>query len=148
MAINTRPAPLFIADEPALDFLNTLARPWGDEIEWLSNGQDLLNWLGQADMVSKEELSKFREETDIEKCDVIAAQARDLRKWLRTFVSKHAGKALNSSVITELDGLNKLLAKDNNYYQIEIKNRQNENQKFNENKNVISLESASLYKCT
>lgn len=122
MAKLMRPAPFFIADNPALDFINTLARPWGDEIEWLIDGYDLLDWLEQAGMVHKKELTKFRKKSGKAECDAVAAQARDLRKWFRAFVSAHAGQPLNPSALAKLDSLNHLLAKDNNYYQIETGN--------------------------
>jgi hypothetical protein len=44
MAVN-RPPPMFVADAPALDFLNTTAEPSGSAVEWLENGDDLLAWL-------------------------------------------------------------------------------------------------------
>jgi Protein of unknown function (DUF1470). len=40
-----QPAPFFIGDDLALDFLNSVAAPWGQEIEWLKNGGDLIAWL-------------------------------------------------------------------------------------------------------
>jgi predicted RNA-binding Zn ribbon-like protein len=119
-----RPAPIFIADNPALDFINTLAKPWGDEIEWLSNGSDLLDWLEQAGMAHKKELTRFRGESNVMECNAVAAQARDLRKWFRTFVKNYAGQPLNSSVLPELDGINNLLAEDSNYCQIKAGNLQ------------------------
>ena len=122
MTETIRPAPFFIADDRALDFLNTLARPWGDEIEWLNCGRDLLDWLEQAGMVPTAVLTRFREETNMVECDAIAVQARDLREWFRAFVSTHAGQPLNSSALSELNGLNHLLAQDNNYRQIEAGN--------------------------
>ena len=119
-----RLAPIFIADNPALDFINTLAKPWEDEIEWLSNGYDLLDWLEQAGMAHKKELTKFRGKSNIVACNEVAAQARDLRKWLRSFVTNYAGQPLNSSVLSELGGINNLLASGNNYFQIEAGNLQ------------------------
>jgi predicted RNA-binding Zn ribbon-like protein len=125
MTKSIRPSPIFIADNLALDFINTLAKPWGDEIEWLNNGYDLLDWLEQAGMAHKKELTKFRGKSDIVECNEVAAQARDLRKWFRTFVTNYAGQPLNSSVLSELDGINNLLACGNNYFQIEAGNLQN-----------------------
>ena len=39
-----RPPPFFIGDDLALDFLNSIATPWDQEIEWLTNGGDLVSW--------------------------------------------------------------------------------------------------------
>ena len=48
MTETARPEPFFIADDHALDLLNSVATPWGTEIEWLGDGRDLLAWLEQA----------------------------------------------------------------------------------------------------
>ncbi len=125
----TLPAPFFIADDRALDFLNTLARPWGKEIDWLNSGSNLLNWLEKAGMAPTAELTRFREEIDLDECNALAAQARELREWFRSFVSTHAGQPLNSSAFAELNELNHILAKDNNYPQIEVRNLHNQDQK-------------------
>ena len=44
---NPRPPAIFIADDPGLDFLNSIGTPAGTVIEWLANGEDLLAWLEQ-----------------------------------------------------------------------------------------------------
>ena len=41
MTKTARPAPFFVADDRALDFLNSIASPWGTEIEWIGSGYDL-----------------------------------------------------------------------------------------------------------
>ena len=32
-----RPPPFFVGDDLALDFLNSVAAPWGEQIEWLAS---------------------------------------------------------------------------------------------------------------
>jgi len=54
-----RPAPFFIGDDLALDFLNSIAAPWGPEIEWLTNGGDLVAWLEQAHAVPADVSAHF-----------------------------------------------------------------------------------------
>jgi len=114
-----RPKPLFIAENPALDLLNSVAAPWGAQIEWLGGGQDLLAWVKEAGLVSPGVLKRFREETSPEALDEIAAQARELREWFRAFVSAHAGRRLEPSALAELHMINSLLACDETYHQIE-----------------------------
>ncbi len=46
--------PIFLADSPGLDFLNSIVRPGGTTVEWLTNGEDLLAWLEQAGLVPAE----------------------------------------------------------------------------------------------
>jgi len=50
--------------------------------------------------------------------DAIAAQARALREWFRGFVRKHAGKPLKRAALAELAPLNKLLSRDEGFWQI------------------------------
>ncbi len=119
--IEPRPAPLFIADDLALDFLNTTAAPRGEEIEWLASGADLSAWLEQAEAVPPDVLAHVRRRTGSRGLDAIASEARKLREWFRGFVTAHAGKPLGRATLSELAPLNRLLAQDEAYRQIEIK---------------------------
>ena len=115
-----RPTPFFISDDLALDFLNSIATPWGQEIEWLATGGDLLAWLEGAHAVPADVLAQFRKHTGLRTLDAVAFQARELREWFRTFVRNHAGKPLTSTAFRELAPLNQLLERDQAYRQIEI----------------------------
>jgi len=115
-----RPSPFFIADNRALDFLNSVAAPWGSEIEWLSDGYSFLDWLKHAELAPSQVLLQFQEQTPQEKLDKIAEQARELREWFRNFVSAYAGQPLDEKVLNELEPINRLLEKDNEYRQIEL----------------------------
>jgi len=42
---------IFIAGDPALDFLNSVATPVDVPVEWLDDGDGLLSWLRQAQLV-------------------------------------------------------------------------------------------------
>lgn len=119
---NARPDPFFLADDRALDFLNSIASPWGKAIEWINDGYDLLAWLEHSALVAPSVLEKFRKESKQEELDAIAVQARELREWFRVFVGNHAGQPLQSTALDELTTLNQLLARDNNYRQIETWN--------------------------
>lgn len=115
-----RPPPLFVGDHLALDFLNTTAAPWGERIEWLGNGADLVGWLEQAGAIDDKLAARFRAERDAQRTlDAVAEQARTLRQWLRGFVERHAGRMLGAGSVEELEPLNRLLARDDSYGQIE-----------------------------
>ena len=114
-----RPAPFFISDDLALDFLNSIAAPWGQEIEWLASGGDLVAWLEEAHAVPANVLAQFRRRTSLRTLDAVALQARELREWFRIFVRNHAGKSLVPSALRELAPLNQLLERDEAYRQIE-----------------------------
>jgi predicted RNA-binding Zn ribbon-like protein len=115
-----RPAPFFIADDLALDFLNSVAAPWGRDIEWLANGGDLVAWLEQAHAVPPDIAAQFRPRSGSRALDDVAAQARELREWLRSFVRDHAGKPLGPAALRDLAPLNRLLRRDDAYRQIEL----------------------------
>ncbi len=117
---HARPAPLFLGDHLAMDFLNTTAAPWGERIEWLGSGADLVGWLERAGAVDGAVAARFRADTDAPGAlDAVAEEARTLREWLRGFVERHAGKVLGAAAVRELGPLNRLLARDDSYRQIE-----------------------------
>ena len=115
-----RPAPFFIGDDLALDFLNSVAAPSGREIEWLANGGDFIAWLEQAHAVPADIAARFRKTAGPRSLDAVAAQGRELREWFRTFVREHAGKPLRDRDLRELTPLNALLARDQAFRQIEM----------------------------
>jgi predicted RNA-binding Zn ribbon-like protein len=115
---DVRPAPLFLADDLALDFLNSIASPAGEPIEWLANGEDLIAWLRQAGIVAEPVAAEFRSRTGPRALDAVATQARELREWFRGFVRSHAGKPLSRTALRELEPLNELLESDETYRQV------------------------------
>ncbi len=114
----SRPAPLFVGEHPALDFLNSTAAPWGAVIEWITDGADLVAWLEQAGLVpvavARQMLKRRSKELD-----PVAQDARALREWFRAFVQTHAGHPLDANVTGKLHSLNRLLARDEGYRQLE-----------------------------
>jgi predicted RNA-binding Zn ribbon-like protein len=119
----TRPIPFSIADNLGLDFLNTIAVPVDTTIEWLTSGDDLLAWLKQARLVPDEVLDAFRTSDVPGELDGIAAQARALRDWFKPFVYKHVGRPLEPTALRELEPLNQLLARDEEFGQIVVRDR-------------------------
>ena len=114
--VDPRPPPFFIGDDLALDFLNSVAAPWGAEIEWLGTGGDFLAWLEQAHAVPAKVSAHFRGHAGA--LDAVASQARELREWFRTFVCHHAGKSLGSKALRDLATINQMLERDEAYRQI------------------------------
>jgi predicted RNA-binding Zn ribbon-like protein len=132
MTESTRPPPFFIADNRALDFLNTVIIWSGKEIEWLSNGRDLLDWLEQAELISAKDLMLFQNKNALDECEVVATKARELREWFRGFVTAHAGHKIGMEALTKLETLNTLLMQDNYYRQIEAQDLSSLNSKKHE----------------
>ncbi len=123
---DSRPAPLFIADSVGLDFLNSIAIPGDTEVEWIASGEDLLAWLEQAGLVPRDVLDSFRKHALPGQLDAIAAQGRALRDWFRPFVHKHMGRPIEPRVLRELEPLNQLLVRDEEFVQIVARERPKE----------------------
>lgn len=94
---------IFIADAPALDFLNSIATPTGTQIDWIDPVKALETLRAQAMP------GEF---------DSVAAQARSLREWFREFVRGHKGRPLTAEDLYQLEPLNRLLERDESFSQI------------------------------
>src|ERR1700681_2907159 len=87
----SRPPAIFIADALGLDFLNSVATPVDTEIDWIDDGDGLLAWLEQAQLVPAETLETLRARAMPGEFDDVAAEARGLREWFRGFVRQRKG---------------------------------------------------------
>ena len=103
---------IFVADAPGLDFLNSVATPVDEEVDWISDGEGLLAWLGQAGLVPRAALAAIRTRSTPAQLDAVAARARALREWFRGFVQKRKGRPLVARDVRELEPLNQLLERD------------------------------------
>lgn len=110
--------PIFIADSTGLDFLNSIATPVDTEIDWIGDGEGFLAWLEQADLVPADVLNAMRKQAKPGEIDRVAAQARKLREWFRTFVREHQGKPLKAFEPGDLEPLNRLLSRDEGFGQL------------------------------
>lgn len=111
---NHSPA-LFLGDALALDFLNSVATPIDTPVDWIEDGEGLLRWLEQANLVSPDTLESLRVQALPGELDNVADQARNLREWFRTFVREHKGKSLKSDALADLEPLNRLLERDEGF---------------------------------
>lgn len=109
---------LFIAGHPALNFLNSIATPIDVPVEWLDDGEGLLSWLGQAQLVSAAVLRQVRSQSSPGELNRVAEQARNLREWFRGFVEEHRGHPLVRDDLRKLERLNRLLERDDSFSQI------------------------------
>jgi predicted RNA-binding Zn ribbon-like protein len=106
---------MFIAGDPGLDFLNSIGTPADKVVEWIANGEDLLAWLEQAELVPTEALVTIRANCFPGELDAVAAQARALRDWFRAFIFKRRGHPLGPDALNELKPLNRILERDDAY---------------------------------
>src|SRR5262245_25253165 len=109
--VESRPPPFFLGEHAALDFLNTVATPWDEQIEWLGSGLDLLVWLVQANLVPASVAERFRRTARKQDLDAVARRARELREWFREFVGAQAGRPLTPESVGRLERMNRLLAR-------------------------------------
>jgi predicted RNA-binding Zn ribbon-like protein len=109
---------MFIADSTGLDFLNSIATPVDTPVDWIANGDGLLDWLKQANLVPREVLDAIKRAGKPGELDQLAKQARELREWFRGFVRKHMGGRLTPRALRELEPLNRLLARDETFTQL------------------------------
>jgi predicted RNA-binding Zn ribbon-like protein len=118
--MNTAIPAIFVADSPGLDFLNSIATPVDTPVDWIGDGTGLVAWLRQARIVPAQMLDRIEQNTTPKVLDSVAAQARELRDWLRCFVVKHKGRPLSVSNARELEPLNALLRQDQSYFQVVV----------------------------
>jgi predicted RNA-binding Zn ribbon-like protein len=109
---------IFVGDAPGLDFLNSIAIPVDMPVDWIANGEGLLNWLEQARLVPGTALRDIRAHAHPGELDTVADQARDLRDWFAGFVRKHKGRPLAADASAQLDPLNQLLERDESFRRI------------------------------
>lgn len=111
---------LFLADSAGLDFLNSVATPVDTPVDWLDDGEGLLAWLAQAQLVPAQALASVRERAIPGELDRLAGQARALREWFRSFVHSHRGRPLTGDDLAALEPLNALLKRDERYSEIAV----------------------------
>src|SRR5262249_8333442 len=113
-----RPPAMFIADSRGLDFLNSVATPVDTRVDWIEDGEGLLDWLAQAKLVPSDALEAIRARAKPGERDKGADQARAPRERFRNFVRAHMGRPLTprvSRALGELEPLNRLLERDETF---------------------------------
>jgi predicted RNA-binding Zn ribbon-like protein len=93
--MSRRPPAIFVSDALGLDFLNSIATPVDTPVDWIEDGEGLLSWLEQAQLVPADALESIRAHALAGELDKVADQARSLREWFRGFVLHHKGHPLN-----------------------------------------------------
>jgi predicted RNA-binding Zn ribbon-like protein len=113
-----RPPAILVGNSRGLDFLNSIATPIDTPIEWIDDGEGLLGWLEQAQLVPAEALNSIRTHAVPGELDKVADQARSLREWFRGFVRRHKGRPLTVEALAELKPLTRLLGRDATFSRI------------------------------
>jgi predicted RNA-binding Zn ribbon-like protein len=98
-------APLFLADHPALDFLNTVAVVDGEPVDFLQSDEDVLRWLQQAGLI-EEDVPRFAGSS-------LLYSARTLRELIRNLIVKRKAGAR-----ADIAAFNMFLMKSRSYPQL------------------------------
>ena len=116
--MNQRLPSMFLADALGLDFLNSIATPVDTPVDWIDDGEGLLQWLEQSQLVPADALKSIRAQALPGELNKVADQARHLREWFRGFVRKHKGRPLTAKSLAELEPLNRLLEREESFHRI------------------------------
>jgi predicted RNA-binding Zn ribbon-like protein len=120
-SVSDRSPAFFIADSLGLDFLNSIATPVDQPVDWLDSGAGLVAWLAQANLVPPHALNALTKQATPTELDKVADQARVLREWFRGFVRKHMGQPLTPKAIREFKPLNALLERDEMFSRVVVR---------------------------
>lgn len=105
-----------LGDEPALEFVNTTAPlPDGGVLELIGDGQAYVSWLERLGMIDSADRQVVVESFTQAEFDAVAAQARDLREWLRPVIAAWADAADRSLPADVVTRLNTVLAGDQRF---------------------------------
>jgi len=116
--MDQRSPAIFVGDALGLDFLNSIATPVDTPIDWIADGDGLLNWLEQAQLAPADAIKRIRAEALPGELDKFADQARSLREWFRGFVGARKGRPLTAKSLAELEPLNRLLERDDSFKRV------------------------------
>ncbi|NYF09216.1 putative RNA-binding Zn ribbon-like protein [Leifsonia sp. AK011] len=107
-----------LGDNTALDFLNSTVTQGASTFEFIESGHALVGWLHAAGLVSHDE-SRALLQMPISELDAQAAQARELREWLRSEVARWAELEKGEVSIDASVRLNELMAVDDFFRQLD-----------------------------
>ena len=111
------PPAIFVGDALGLDFLNSIATPVDTPIDWIDDGEGLLHWLAQAQLVPAARSSG---------CGHRPSRASSTRSPTRRGICANGsggscgtqGRPLAAKNLDELESLNRLLERDDIFSRI------------------------------
>ena len=72
-----RPPAIFVGDALGLDFLNSIATPVDTPIDWIDDGEGLLSWLEQAQLVPRMRSRTFGQQALPGELDKVAGSGEE-----------------------------------------------------------------------
>ena len=116
-----RPPANFIADSPGLDFLNSIATPVDQPIDWLDSGDGLVAWLAQANLVPTHALNALAERRRPVNWTRSPTKRVSYASGSGASCAKHMGRRLTPEAMRELGPLNALLQRDEMFSRIAVR---------------------------
>jgi Putative stress-induced transcription regulator len=108
-----------LGDDPALSFLNSGIASGRHATELLADGASYLDWLERAGLLEAGSRETVAGRFGPLELDAVAAEAVELREWLRPVVSAWAAAAERTVPTGVRERLNAVLAVDHRYLSIE-----------------------------
>ena len=95
-----------VGDHLALDFLNSIASPQGEELEWIPDGPALLQWLEDSGKIQPNEHNMALNTFPKAELDNVAEEARELREWFRKLLIRVKERGTSAISQRDIDKLN------------------------------------------
>ncbi len=112
------PPPLMVGNHVALDFLNSVASPNGEPIEWLADGEKLLSWLEHTHLIAQDEALRHFKAANFSDT---AEKARNMREEMRRIITDKAAGRLVNAGSSVFNVLNQVLFNENRYAQLDCR---------------------------
>src|SRR5438309_199465 len=117
VTMSATPHALFVADHPALDFLNTRYGPPNALVEVIPDGAAFVSWLVEAGWLDAAAAAKLKRRLGAPALNDVAAEARALREWASAWIERWA-QAPTADYSAEARRLNGLLAHRRGYVEL------------------------------
>jgi predicted RNA-binding Zn ribbon-like protein len=110
-----------LGDHPALNFLNSTAVPApGTTLELIGDGRSYLEWLRLAGLIDAADAEAATHAFGLDELDAVAAEAVQLREWLRPVVAARVATGRPALPAPDRDRLNQVLALGRRFEQVEV----------------------------
>lgn len=98
--------PILVGEYTALDFLNSIASPKSDTIDWLASNQGLLDWMVHSDLCTATEIAPLQERKhqDVltQQREAIVTFREDFRQQVENII-KTQGSTVNTVLISDIN---------------------------------------------
>ena len=111
--------PALVGDHIALDFLNSIAAPNGEMVDWITNGPDFVAWLVRVEVINPSDAQSVLSQFSSRDLDQTARDAIALREWFRDVVLQVHTSGIGALSPSDIDRLNGVLAQGVSYQHIE-----------------------------